>query len=519
MEPFVVACVWTDALPLGATLRLFRRLQHLPGVRAVCSVRLAAAATEAVLGRPLPPGGADAELSWAAHADLVLLPNPEVRFAPEVARLLEEGVVVLTPDTPAWRDLLGSAWAAADSPHGFRSWATTISRFVNDPTARDEARRRAQARGRSLVRRLAREPVDAGATAGAAEPVRVGIVTPGLLLGGAERWIVDLLHHTDRTRLCWEGVALVHPDHQDPRIMELVQQVCPVELGEAGVAQLAGRCDVVLIWGMGDTGRFFRGDRRCRVVLVSHGSGYWAARAAADSAYAEGLVAVSQAARDPFPATERSRVSLLYNGVAPERVTVRQAPAETRRAWGVPKGKRVLGYLGRLSSEKHPLALPLTLEYLSHDWVGIMVGTGPQTEAVQAYSRVAVGNRLRFPGVTNDVGSTLAAFDWLLLPSYEEACSLTLIEAWLSRRPVLATPVGLLGEYPQFARLIPVGARGEPVAHALAADLADSEGTAARVQAAYEFAQRHLTLAPFARRWTDYLTRIATAPHRVTEAL
>lgn len=111
--------------------------------------------------------------------------------------------------------------------------------------------------------------------------VRVGMITPSLTVGGAERHILTLLRSTDPEVVCWVGVAVTLPEFVGRDTAAEAERTCPVGIGWKAAAELSRCCDVVILWGIP---RWWErlphplphtGPGRCPVVLVSHGSGEW----------------------------------------------------------------------------------------------------------------------------------------------------------------------------------------------------------------------------------------------------
>ena len=193
-------------------------------------------------------------------------------------------------------------------------------------------------RPRRDVRRLPRATAPDGR-------IRCGLLTPALLYGGAERWLIDLIRATDARRLRWEGVALTLTSN---RVAACVAQVpAPVTWGPGVAAELAARCDVLLSWGIPDWPDLLPSNRP-PVILTSHGTCEFTRAAMSRSAEAEHLVAVAPVALAPIPDAERPRAMVLPNGVDPARCRPRISRTKQRSAWGVPAGSPVLGFLGRL---------------------------------------------------------------------------------------------------------------------------------------------------------------------------
>ncbi len=100
----------------------------------------------------------------------------------------------------------------------------------------------------------------------------------------------------------------------------------------------------------------------------------------------------------------------------------------------------------------------------------------------------------------------------MILPSFIEGGSLSLLEMWAAGKPVLATPVGMVAhEHPDLVRQIPVRAMGRDMAQALVADLEDPEGTRERVERARRTATEQYSCEMLGRRWTKYLLELASS--------
>lgn len=349
--------------------------------------------------------------------------------------------------------------------------------------------------------------------------VRVGILTPGLNLGGAERWIAALVNATDSTKIDWRGVALLVPAAQHPDIVADVQRACPVLLnGLADFQRLNNECDVVIAWGMPESHTFFSPVKRCRVTLVSQGCGEYSTKSVADASYADELVAVSKIAIMAFPETDRYRVKVLYNPADVRRLAVTRSAAEMRREWGVRPRQKILGYLGRFSDEKNPYVVADAIAALPDDWVGVMVGYGHHEDRLRAHIEKTVDpSRIIMPGPADDIGNVLNAFDWAILPSHEEGCSLSLCETWMAGVPVVATPVGQVLERPDLVRMVPLRPTGNDIAAALLADKRNILGCRNRIKAAKQYANEAYSMENFGRAWTDYLRQIAGLSDETSE--
>jgi len=341
------------------------------------------------------------------------------------------------------------------------------------------------------------------------DAVRVGLVTPGLHRGGAEQWMLSMIDHCDRSRVHWVGMAVLYPQHHDPRTQAAFHRRVPVGVGGGAVEELYRRVDVAVVWGInGLDQRVPERPRNPKVVLVSHGIGPWTARVFEQSEEADAVVAVSRAALAPMPAEARDRATVITNCHEPSRIVPKGSRDAARGAWGAGPGETVVGFLGRLSDEKNPAAL-VELAAAAPGVRGVYVGTGAGEAALRslAASR-GVADRIVFHAAVDAPGDVLAAFDRLLLPSHEEACSITLLEAWAAGVPVLATPVGLVPEHPDLVRLLPARPTGEQTRAALEQDLADAGGTGERVGRAKRVAEAEHSPQLFGREWTRFLVEL-----------
>jgi glycosyltransferase involved in cell wall biosynthesis len=177
-----------------------------------------------------------------------------------------------------------------------------------------------------------------------------------------------------------------------------------------------------------------------------------------------------------------------------------------REAFAVRRSQKVVLYLGALSSEKN---VGLAIEALAR-LPGVhllVVGDGPERPALELLAREVAPARVRFAGTTEDPARALAAADVLVLPSSTEGLPAVLIEAGLSRVPVVATDVGFVRDIVVDHRtglLVPTG-DVEALAAALATALSDATrlAEAARVRCLELF-----ELGVVAALWHDLICEI-----------
>jgi glycosyltransferase involved in cell wall biosynthesis len=137
------------------------------------------------------------------------------------------------------------------------------------------------------------------------------------------------------------------------------------------------------------------------------------------------------------------KLVVIPNGIDLEKYPAPR-PADLT-ALGIPAGRRVVVFVGRLEPQKGVQWLietvPAWLEKLP-DCDLLLVGKGPLRESLAAQCRSkGIAGRVHFSGWRADVPEILAAADLLVLPSAWEGMPNVVLEAMASRRPVIAADV------------------------------------------------------------------------------
>jgi L-malate glycosyltransferase len=146
----------------------------------------------------------------------------------------------------------------------------------------------------------------------------------------------------------------------------------------------------------------------------------------------------------------RDRVEVVYNGVDTERFR----PFESNffsKTINTDRDELLIGYIGQITERKGIeyliTALPLVRKKTSNFKL-LMIG-GRKAEDEKYFSRIkgmikelSLENEVYFAGVVEDVSSAINNLDIIVLPSLEERCSRSLIEALACGKPAVATRVG-----------------------------------------------------------------------------
>lgn len=109
-------------------------------------------------------------------------------------------------------------------------------------------------------------------------------------------------------------------------------------------------------------------------------------------------------------------------------------------------GELVLGCIGRLDPMKAQDVLLRAIAQVEGVRL-VILGEGGEREKLTALAReLGLDDRLEMPGWVSHPRDYLADFDALVLPSRSEGFPLTIVEAMLAARPVIATRVGSVPE-------------------------------------------------------------------------
>lgn len=368
------------------------------------------------------------------------------------------------------------------------------------------------------------------------------LLTPNLSMGGAERWIVSLVKHSDPTRIRWSGVALSGWGGCDPELCgELAKytrvvsgppraeviahapagkpppavfDVLPHELTEVAnlptaLQTVTAEADVLVTWGGHRFDRY--GYRAIPTVLVSHSS-HSKPQPLGKRQGVSHLVAVSEAAVRPFVFDGNGPVTVIHNGADETRLQAVRGRRRQRVAWGYRGDERIVGYVGRFSQEKNPCAAIQAIRELGDPWRAVYYGelparqTPPEPDLIAAAVRER-SEKVRVCRYTANVADVYAGLDVLMLASHTEAFSMTMIEAWLTGVPIVSTPVGAVPELEARFGPLTVGVplNPSPADLARACDYAMSPAGQALAARAQAIARANWTVEIMADRWADYL--------------
>jgi glycosyltransferase involved in cell wall biosynthesis len=162
------------------------------------------------------------------------------------------------------------------------------------------------------------------------------------------------------------------------------------------------------------------------------------------------LIAVSPEVRDELVAlhvASRDKFSVVRLGIELEpRVSFDGDPSEVRRRHGIPEGKFVVGWFGRMTAVKRTddlLTMLAGARERGVDALLLLVGDGDDRERLEQRAHdLGLARSCLFLGYQEDVAPWYAICDTVVLTSASEGTPVTIIEALAAGRPVVATKVG-----------------------------------------------------------------------------
>lgn len=158
----------------------------------------------------------------------------------------------------------------------------------------------------------------------------------------------------------------------------------------------------------------------------------------------DAVIAVSQAEYEHalVLGVPQRKLHLVPNGVTSVPAA---SAAETRRRFGVPDDHLMIGFVGRLTSQKAPerfVDLFARLAAENGELTGLMFGDGALRDAIRSRIQArGLGERLRLI-CGQDARPYIAAFDVLVMTSRYEGFPYVLLEAAVAGVPTVTTDVG-----------------------------------------------------------------------------
>ena len=338
--------------------------------------------------------------------------------------------------------------------------------------------------------------------------IKVAIHSQALNNGGAERWIVDLTNCLDPERI--QTVVTLNSDNCDPVLVAKINVGTPVVTNPRQIEKVHNESDIVLCWGTVPQGI------KTKVVFCSHGCGGWAIKNLNQVRTANGkvfLTAVSRKAACVF--SENDSATVIWNGCDEDRLQY-NIDDDIREELKIKPTQKLIGYVGRVTEGKGLNTIVAAGNMLKMEGIDnrVMIVGMPQNIRGKKQFLASLATLRPAPILvdrTEYVGPYYKAMDVYVLPSLSEGFSLAMVEAWLSKIPVVATPVGAVEEVEkEFGQMVfrtTMKDRGRNTLLAIKEALSERGRVVA--EHAYRVAKEHFTLRGLGERWSDYLEKVA----------
>lgn len=157
------------------------------------------------------------------------------------------------------------------------------------------------------------------------------------------------------------------------------------------------------------------------------------------------------------------RVSVIHNGVETPVPGARSANS-IREEFGIARGTRLIGYVGRLAPQKRLTDLIWATEllrHLDHPVCLLIIGDGPQRSELEQFARdIRVDELVRFAGHRLDAAALIPHLDVFWLASDFEGQSNSLMEAMAAGVPVVVSDIAPNRElvtHDETGLVVPVG--------------------------------------------------------------
>ena len=274
-------------------------------------------------------------------------------------------------------------------------------------------------------------------------PLRVVHVGQFMYRAGIESWLKFLIRWVDPSRIDFLR-CIVTSKVVDPTVM--AELGVPVEVGAAeSVRRAAAGCDVMLVSGPPELADWLSEIRPPLCIFIAHGESTFTSRILnATAPVIDHVIAVSQ--RVQKMVCEGFQSTVIYNGVDVQHLVRSRSRQTVRESLGFEASDFVLGYVGRLSSEKRVATMIEAIADLPQRFKILIVGWGPLRQQLMDLANRIAPSRCVFVDGDKEIGDYYNAMDAFCLNSQVEGFGLVMLEAMFSGLPVICGQIGFVPE-------------------------------------------------------------------------
>lgn len=350
---------------------------------------------------------------------------------------------------------------------------------------------------------------------GQTEKRSLGVLMPSIHIGGGENATLYAIQCSDYNLVEWKLVLVTSHYVTWEYLYEYAQIVpvyfegfyyfkqrkTPMTLQKA--VEILCACDGVIAWELDDErSEIFNNVLGTKIHWIFRHDKKHRKQVKEDHV----LLTCSAACIPDFGSIGNRQVFIIPSHVDFEHCKGTRSRDEIRMQWDV-GDKTVVGYLGRMDKNKNIPAIARTVAGRK-DMIAICYGVRT-LESVQIEDEIyrIADNNIRWYDAVVQVGDFFAGIDVLILPSYSEVFSLTLLEAWAMKVPVVCTNVGevpvLQAKYGKICSLITPEDSGEKIRRKIYQALDDR----ATVERAYQMVIENYTTEIIAAKWNDFFKK------------
>jgi glycosyltransferase involved in cell wall biosynthesis len=303
-------------------------------------------------------------------------------------------------------------------------------------------------------------------------PITILFLVPGMVAGGAERQLIELVRNMDKSRF----KAIIFCQKYAGEFFELAEESgaecelfgsmarfdprLPLRLWKLIKSRSV---DVIVTrglssYGMGTMLGSVAGVKA--VIKAEHSTGEtelgWGRRLLEKLLIpmTDCFIAVANRQVEFLVSEKRipeDKIVVIYNGIDLDAFRPRPKSAVWLEKLDIPPGSEVVGILAVLRPEKDHEnllhAAARVIEEKSNTFF-VLAGDGPERARLERLARdLGIADHLRFAGYVTDVAGVLSIFDLSVLCSYIiETLPMAFIEAMAMEKPLVATDVGGLAE-------------------------------------------------------------------------
>lgn len=346
--------------------------------------------------------------------------------------------------------------------------------------------------------------------------IKLGVLMPSIHIGGGENATKFAIQYTNRRLYQWCIVVVTEPYVTWDYLWQYADYV-PIyyegfcyfrnekkKMDLDTAMQILRECDGVLSWELDERrARLFNSIPGKKINWIfRHDVNHW--KQVRDEHI---LLTCSESCKNDFGQIGNRKIHIIPSQVDFEHCRITIDRERMRSQWNCDK-RLVVGYIGRMDQNKNIQAIARAVANRT-DMQAVCYGVKSWNtiELEKEIFSIAKGN-LKWYDAVLEVGDVLNGFDVMLSPSYSEVFSLSILEAWATRTPVVCTNVGevpaLQQKYGKLCTLISPDAGGNEIREAIGKALKDTES----VERAYQMVKENYSAEIVAQKWNEFFNNI-----------